>query len=53
MNVNHVLGRLVALEPRQANLLSRIRDRPLMSVDDLRAGEDFDASDAASRMQNR
>lgn len=44
MNVLHVLGRLVALEPRQADLLSRICDGPLLSADDLRAGGAFDAS---------
>ena len=37
MNVLHVLGRLVALERRQADLLSRICDGPLISADDLRA----------------
>ena len=49
MNVIHVLGRLVALEPRQADLLSRICDGLLMSADDLRAGGAFDASGAVSR----
>ena len=44
MNVLHVLGRLVALEPRQADLLNRICDGPLLSGDDLRAGGAFDAS---------
>ena len=43
MNVLHVLGRLVALEPRQADLLNRICDGPLMSADDLRARGAFDA----------
>ena len=42
MNVLHVLGRLVALEPRQADLLNRICDGPLMSADDLRARGAFD-----------
>ena len=49
MNVLHVLGRLVALEPRQADLLSRICDGPLMSADDLRANGAFDASGTVSR----
>ena len=49
MNVLHVLGRLVALEPRQADLLSRICDGPLMSADDLRASGAFDASGTVSR----
>ena len=44
MNVLHVLGRLVALEPRQAELLNRICDGPLLSGDDLRASGAFDAS---------
>ena len=43
MNVLHVLGRLVALEPRQADLLNRICDGPLISADDLRARGAFDA----------
>ena len=37
MNVLHVLGRLVALEPRQADLISRSCDGLLLSGDDLRA----------------
>ena len=44
MNVLHVLGRLVALEPRQADLLERICDGPLLSGDDLRASGAFDAT---------
>ena len=43
MNVLHVLGRLVALEPRQADLLNRICDGPLLSGDDLRASGAFDS----------
>ena len=49
MNVLHVLGRLVALELRQEDLLSRICDGPLMSADDLRANGAFDASGTVSR----
>ena len=49
MNVLHVLGRLVALEPRQADLLSRICDGPLMNADDLRASGAFDASGTVRR----
>ena len=49
MNVLHVLGRLVALEPRQAQLLNRICDGPLMSADDLRARGAFDGSRPARR----
>ncbi|MCY4350481.1 MAG: N-6 DNA methylase [Thiotrichales bacterium] len=44
MNVLHVLGRLVALEPRQSDLLNRICDGPLMNADDLRASGSFDTS---------
>ena len=44
MNVLHVLGRLVALEPRQADLLGRICDGTLLSGDDLRADGAFDSS---------
>ena len=44
MNVLHVLGLLVALESRQADLLNRICDGPLFSGDDLRASGAFDSS---------
>ncbi len=44
MNVLHVLGRLIALQARQADLLDRICDGPLLSGDDLRAAGAFDAS---------
>ena len=44
MNVLHVLGRLVALEPRQADLLDRICDGPLVNADHLRARGAFDAT---------
>ena len=44
MNVLHVLGRLVALESRQADLLDRICGGPLLSGDDLRASGAFDSS---------
>jgi hypothetical protein len=37
MNVLHVLGRLVALEPAQAALLERICAGPLVSADDVKA----------------
>ena len=49
MNVIHVLGRLVALEPRQADLLNRICDGPLVSADDLCANGAFDASGTKHR----
>ena len=51
MNVLHILGRLVALEPRQAGLLSRICDGRLLSADLLRANGAFDA--AATVRHNR
>lgn len=44
VHVLHVLGRLVALEPRQADLLSRICDGPLLGADGLRAKGAFDGS---------
>lgn len=43
LNLLHVLGRLVALEPRQKDLLSRICDGPLFSAEQLRAEGAFDA----------
>ena len=46
LNVLHVLGRLVALEPRQAALLSRICDGGLMSAGVLRANGAFDVTAA-------
>ena len=44
MNVLHVLGRLVVLESRQADLLNRICDGRLLSADSLRAKGAFDAT---------
>lgn len=35
MNLLHVLGRLVLLEPRQADLLKQILDKPLLNVVEL------------------
>lgn len=35
MNLLHVLGRLVLLEPRQAALLKQILDKPLLTIADL------------------
>ncbi|WP_137155336.1 type ISP restriction/modification enzyme [Rhizobium sp. FKL33] len=40
MNLLHVLGRLVRLEPAQANLLQRILDKPMLSLE--KAGTDGD-----------
>ena len=42
LNVLHVLGRLVPLEDRQADLLTRICDGPLISADTLRTAGVFD-----------
>ena len=44
LNVLHLLGCLVALEPRQADLLTRICSSPLVSADALRAAGAFDAT---------
>ena len=49
MNVLHVLGRLVALEPRQADLLQRICDGSVLSDDMLRARGSFDAVSSKRR----
>ena len=43
LNVLHVLGRLVVLEPRQADLLTRICDGALLSADHLQSEGAFDA----------
>ena len=44
LNVLHVLARLVALEPRQADLLTRICNGPLISADTLRTAGAFDVT---------
>ena len=44
LNVLHVLARLVALQPRQADLLTRICAAPLISADTLRAAGAFDVT---------
>jgi hypothetical protein len=36
LDLLNVLGRLIALEPKQADLLNRICDNPLLSADELR-----------------
>lgn len=43
MNLLHVLGRLVLLEPRQAKLLEQILGEPLLGVADLGLAPDNDA----------
>ena len=52
MNVLHVLGRLVTLEPRQANLLNGICESNLMSADFLRANGAFDEAGNGRRVRN-
>ncbi|WP_283816813.1 type ISP restriction/modification enzyme [Bradyrhizobium diazoefficiens] len=37
MDLLHVLGRLIALQPKQSDLLNRICDNPLLSLEELRA----------------
>ena len=54
MNVLHVLGRLVLLEPRQAELLERVCDGPQLSSEDLRsrgAFENFEPGNASAEGQ--
>ena len=41
LDLLHVLGRLIALEPKQADLLNRICDGPLRSAEELRAAGAF------------
>ena len=42
LDLLHVLGRLVALEPRQADLLERIGAAPLVEIEARREGEAAD-----------
>lgn len=44
MNLLHVLGRLVLLEPRQAALLEQVLDKPLLSVADLGLAADNESA---------
>lgn len=48
LDLLHVLGRLIALEPAQADLLSRICAGPLRSTEELGAAGAFATSEAAS-----
>jgi hypothetical protein len=48
LDLLHVLGRLVMLEPKQADLLNRICAGPLRSAEELRAAGAFAAAEAAS-----
>jgi Type ISP C-terminal specificity domain/N-6 DNA Methylase len=47
LDLLHVLGRLILLEPKQADLLNRICVGPLQSVEELRAGGAFSAPSVA------
>ncbi|MGO9025546.1 MAG: hypothetical protein ACLQIQ_14815 [Beijerinckiaceae bacterium] len=52
----HVLGRLIALEPAQADLLNRICAGPLRSAEQLRSAGAFaeaEAKPAASRSKSK
>lgn len=46
MNLLHVLGRLVALEPAQADLLARVCAVPLVTLGELKAADAFSVSPA-------
>ena len=48
LDLLHVLGRLIALEPKQADLLNRICDNPLLGADELRNAGAFAVSDEKS-----
>jgi hypothetical protein len=48
LDLLNVLGRLVALEPMQADLLKRICEGPLRSAEELHAGGAFAAAEAGS-----
>jgi hypothetical protein len=48
LDLLHVLGRLIALEPKQADLLNRICAGPLRSVEELRADGAFVIPEATS-----
>lgn len=49
LDLLHVLGRLVRLEARQADLLARICDGPLLSADELEAAGAFALPKTASQ----
>lgn len=49
LNVLHVLGMLVELEPRQAALLERICESPLLPADELRAAGAFESTATVKR----
>jgi hypothetical protein len=49
----HVLGRLIALEPVQANLLNHICASPLRSADELRAAGALNMPDVATASKHK
>lgn len=51
LDLLNVLGRLIALEPRQADLLNRICAGPLRSMDELRDAGAFEMADQKSAAQ--
>jgi hypothetical protein len=56
LNLLHVLGRLIALEPAQADLLNRICAGPLRSLEELRAAgafADTEPNAAASKSKSK
>ncbi|MGO9006381.1 MAG: hypothetical protein ACLQB4_11545 [Beijerinckiaceae bacterium] len=56
LDLLHVLGRLIALEPAQADLLNRICAGPLRSAEQLRSAGAFaeaEAKPAASRSKSK
>jgi Type ISP C-terminal specificity domain len=48
LDLLHVLGRLIALEPAQADLLSRICTDPLLSIDELSSAGAFTSAEKKS-----
>jgi hypothetical protein len=48
LDLLNVLGRLIALEPAQADLLKRICDGPLRGAEELAAADAFAIPEAAS-----
>jgi hypothetical protein len=53
LDLLNVLGRLIALEPKQANLLSRICDNPLLGADEMRNAGAFTHSEEKAAVPKR
>ncbi len=49
----HVLGRLIALEPAQADLLNRICEGPLRGAEELRAAGAFALPEATGASERK